>query len=262
MSSKFLIAFSLYGSNPLYTVGALRNAETVGIHYPGWRIRFYVNETVPAEIIKGLRERGAELVEIPGKDNCFAAFWRFEAFADTDLEVCLMRDCDSRFSEREAAAVKEWVASGKDFHIMRDHPGHHSKILAGMWGARTSAMRDIKQLLAQHLVGQDFYGKDQYFLGEHIYPCAKKSAVIHDEFFRYEKFARSFPLPRADGEFVGERIDENEEPEKAQRVILQRGLSPRQRRRSLWNYRLTSLFGEEKLIRWKEYLRHLFFRQK
>ena len=31
----------------------------------------------------------------------------------------MSRDLDSRFSEREQAAVKEWLDSGYDFHFMR-----------------------------------------------------------------------------------------------------------------------------------------------
>ena len=41
-----------------------------------------------------------------------------------------------RFSARESAAVSEWLSSDLPFHIMRDHNYHHSRILAGMWGAK------------------------------------------------------------------------------------------------------------------------------
>lgn len=32
--------------------------------------------------------------------------------------------------------MEQWLASNKTFHVMRDHPQHDTKILAGMWGAR------------------------------------------------------------------------------------------------------------------------------
>jgi hypothetical protein len=41
-----------------------------------------------------------------------------------------------RFSEREVAAVQQWMMSDLPFHIMRDHPQHKTTILGGMWGAR------------------------------------------------------------------------------------------------------------------------------
>ena len=32
------------------------------------------------------------------------------------------RDLDSRVSPREVEAVREWLATSRTFHIMRDHP--------------------------------------------------------------------------------------------------------------------------------------------
>ena len=43
----------------------------------------------------------------------------------------LSRDVDSNISEREVAAVKQWLNSDASFHVMRDHPQHGVFILAG-----------------------------------------------------------------------------------------------------------------------------------
>ncbi len=51
---KKIISFSLWGDNPKYTIGAIRNAELTPIIYPGWISRFYCGESVPTEIIKTL----------------------------------------------------------------------------------------------------------------------------------------------------------------------------------------------------------------
>ena len=48
----------------------------------------------------------------------------------------IARDLDSRFTDREQAAVVEWLNSNKSFHIMRDHPLHINAILAGTWGCK------------------------------------------------------------------------------------------------------------------------------
>ena len=44
---KRVVSYGLYGSNPKYTTGAIRNAELVKIYFPGWVARFYVDDTVP-----------------------------------------------------------------------------------------------------------------------------------------------------------------------------------------------------------------------
>ena len=48
----------------------------------------------------------------------------------------MSRDLDSQFSEREQAAVQEWLQSNKAFHITRDHPAHKLPILGGCWGCK------------------------------------------------------------------------------------------------------------------------------
>ena len=53
---------------------------------------------------------------------------RFLPAIDRHIDVFFSRDLDSRINDREAAAVKEFLASDEsDLHVMRDHPGksHH-----------------------------------------------------------------------------------------------------------------------------------------
>jgi hypothetical protein len=51
----------------------------------------------------------------------------------------LSRDLDSRLTGREVAAVSEWLATGRAFHFMRDHPDHGTTILGSGWGWRYTA---------------------------------------------------------------------------------------------------------------------------
>jgi hypothetical protein len=111
-------------------------------------------------------------------------------------------------------AVKEWISSGKSIHIMRDHPAHKIPfgassigILAGMWGIKGNIL-PMKQLITDFLDQQlQQYGIDQKFL-ESINLRYKSDALIHDEFFE----GVCFPIERENNRFVGERIDENEQP--------------------------------------------------
>ena len=48
----------------------------------------------------------------------------------------MSRDLDGQFSEREQAAVQEWLQSNKAFHITRDHPAHKFPIPGGCWGCK------------------------------------------------------------------------------------------------------------------------------
>ena len=50
-----LITFSLWGQNPKYLYGALKNAELAKTIYPGWICRFYIAASVPFPIVNQLR---------------------------------------------------------------------------------------------------------------------------------------------------------------------------------------------------------------
>ena len=53
-------------------------------------------------------------------------FWRFQVLSDPTVSVFGSRDVDSYLTEREAAAVRAWLVSGKQWHVMRDGPFHRS----------------------------------------------------------------------------------------------------------------------------------------
>ena len=43
----------------------------------------------------------------------------------------MSRDTDSSISTREDAAIREWLRYDKNFHVLRDHPGHCIPMLGG-----------------------------------------------------------------------------------------------------------------------------------
>lgn len=199
-----VVAYSLWGDNPKYTIGAIKNAELVKNMYPGWEARFYVGQSVPKDILSSLRDREANVIEMNEPGDWRGMFWRFEAAGDFDVEVMVSRDCDSRISQREVAAVNQWLSSDAMFHIMRDHPWHGTPILGGMWGVKAPLLRNIKNLMSQFEKG-NFWQVDQNFL-KLLYPHVAQYAMVHDDFF--EK--KPWPLPRNGLEFVGQVFDENE----------------------------------------------------
>ena len=62
---KKVISFSLWGTTPMYTVGAVKNAELAPKIYPGWICRFYVSNDVPPPILDELSQFShVEIVEM------------------------------------------------------------------------------------------------------------------------------------------------------------------------------------------------------
>lgn len=200
-----IVSYSLWGNDPKYTIGALRNAELVNSLYPGWEPRFYVGSSTNKSVVKDLKNKGANVIEMEDAGDWRGMFWRFEAAADPNVDIMISRDCDSRITQREVDAVLQWVSSNAMFHIMRDHPWHNAPILGGMWGVKAPLLRNIKELIKQFDKG-NFWQVDQNFL-KLLYPYVAKCAMVHDDFF--EK--KPWPSPRQKLEFVGQVFNENEE---------------------------------------------------
>ena len=136
---KKVITFSLWGDNPIYNVGSIKNAELAKIHYPDFECWFYIHkESVPEKTIEELvKLNNTKIIFKSGDlDNCKPMMWRFEAIDDPEVEIMMSRDTDTRIWDREVISVNAWLKSDKLFHIMRDHPYHKSVIMGGMFGTR------------------------------------------------------------------------------------------------------------------------------
>ena len=211
--SRKLISFSLYGSGPLYLQGALRNVYLAPLIYPGWSVRLYVSQEIDESLVRQLSDAGAEVVRKERRGEIDGMFWRFLPAADASFDAVIIRDVDSRLTHREALAVEEWLASGRDLHIMRDHPCHRVVIMAGMWGCRGGAIPDLERRIDDWNVWHR-KGHDQDFLRDQVYPQRMHSLLVHSDLYAYEgEDCRPFPVPRDHGHFVGCVIDaDRDEP--------------------------------------------------
>jgi hypothetical protein len=206
------LSFSLWGNNPIYTIGAIKNAELWKTVYPDWQMIVYYDNTVPEDIILKLDELGVETIK--NDTEIYGCFWRFLISDRDDCGYAVFRDCDSRISIREKMAVDEWINSEKTLHVMRDHPAHATPfgtnglgILAGMWGIKGNTL-PVKEMILNFLNEKtNYYGIDQTFL-KTIYLMFENDKITHDEFF--EK--KPFPIQREPGNFVGGRIGIDDKP--------------------------------------------------
>lgn len=206
-----IISISLWGKEPKYTVGAIRNAELAKIHYSDFKFRVYVDESVSEVDKQSLLAAEAQVFQVRANTHSggwAGLFWRYFPSLDPSTEILLPRDADSRLSVREVSAVRSWLESGCILHVMRDHPGQYMPIMGGMCGMRGDGLR----LLGVHL--NNFlqqpralgYNSDQMFLESVFADTPMEKICLHDEIFDDKKF----PTSRIGSEYVGEIFDENE----------------------------------------------------
>lgn len=226
------ISYSLWGDNKVYTYGMIENVFAARKHFPMWILKVHVNETVPLPIVEWLAQQpNVEVIRHPGFEKRSAnTLWRYcDAFMGEDQEedvIALFRDADSRLSARDARLVHEWLASTKDFHIVRDHPGHTVPVLAGTFGLRHKGLKylpqqngnnDINKPPMNFVRGKDFfisyiskitpetdrYMVDQFFLAQ-LYPFIINRTLVHASDNAYEPFAT--PIEHVETGFIGEVV--------------------------------------------------------
>lgn len=210
-----VISCAVWGMDDKYCKGLIRNTELWWKFYPEWIQRVYHDSTIPAWLHHELIMRDCELKLMPNSVGFWGLYWRTLPACDTSIEYMMSRDTDSRPTEREASAVREWEESGKPFHAMRDHRAHSVPILGGMWGCRPPLVPWFRGLYEEwigqvqtgaHRRGLYFY-TDQIFMRDAVWPRVKDMCIAHDDAGRYGGDVRPFPSPMINGHFVGEVID-------------------------------------------------------
>lgn len=178
---KKIISFSLFGNNPMYLQGIERNLKLAERHYPGWRVRLYVETATLNANARLFQNLDLEIISFVQDYPNKGLFERFRPMYEEDVEIWISRDLDSRITSREAAAVFEWEESNLKLHVMRDSHNHSYPIMAGMFGMKKIKPWQRTHIKIQtHLYFDRDMSKDQEFLMNVVWPKFKNSCFIHD----------------------------------------------------------------------------------
>lgn len=233
---KMVISMALYGKDPAHTWGAIRNAQLAPIVFPGWTLRLHIphpghfpqNVTVPARITRKLKHLGAEIVYV-NESDIPQKYWSYIVATDATVKYFLVRDVDSRISDRDAAAVNEWLDKFNDtaVHCIRDNPRHaHTPIVDGLWGGNGKKLTEIlhgKNLveLVQEFLTNISRTESEHsmlsnvslehkssFLEQILWPRVAEAILCHDSVSCDSWNASvSFPVSRLDAEYLGQKFD-------------------------------------------------------
>jgi GR25 family glycosyltransferase involved in LPS biosynthesis len=198
-----VICFSLWGHNLRYLRGALRNVLLIPEIYPHWTPRFYVDDSVPSELIQQITQLGAEVFRMPlGQSIKDKLTWRFQVANDSKVARFLVRDCDSVVNLRESHAVDAWIKSDRYFHVMRDWWTHTDPVLAGMWGGVAGVLPPLEPLLKSYVPkARETPNIDQWFLRDYLWDAIRQSALVHDRCYGGSDGSCAWPDPDPEGTF-------------------------------------------------------------
>ena len=220
-----LIAYSVYGEDDKYLVGALRNAELRREYDILGKVTqvFVLGNDVPLWVAAGLERRGAEVLR-GGLWTDHPVLAR-QTVADLPCDAFFIRDVDSRPGPREVHAMAAWMRSSEPFHIMRDHPYHFNPIMAGMWGGIPRMFQDPHPKMIDRIIAWKennprpplghHYGYDQRFVAESLWPLMQQHGVLQHDSFHRTRFSGSVPFPDGDPttHFVGAVFDAEDRPD-------------------------------------------------
>lgn len=214
---KKVFSFSLFGNEPKYCKGLLKNVQVIEKAFPGWEVWVYCGEGIPEDTILALSDYPFVKFIGTGETGMMNKFFRFFPIDDPDVEICIVRDADSRIYARDTACIQEFLASDKCLHIIRDHPNHHHRMMAGMWGCRKDILKYLPFSFTvmfiqwrQSRSATDFWSDTQY-LCDMIYPYVWQQALVHDETQNYEptEQKKPFPYPLEGEHFIGQVYEFN-----------------------------------------------------
>ena len=195
---KKIISFSLWGNDPKYVQGIIKNIELIPKIYPGWESIVYIGSSVKSEQVKNLNTR---ICYVDENTTIYrhGAYWRFLPIFEENDSYIIFRDADSRISMRESEEVRKWIDSGLLVHNIKDHPNHHHfPIMAGMWGIRTGVISiSLKDMIMW--ANKVYYLSDQHWLSACVYPVTSTSM--------YQSYLDGKTI-----DFVGQSYTENNIP--------------------------------------------------
>ena len=166
-----VFSFCLYGSDDNYYTGLLENIEIIKQYYPDFEIYVY----------KGICEKewpieGATVISTE-REGAVNMLYRYLPLKFA--QIGFVRDTDSRITERDRWCIDDFLKSDKDYHIIRDHFWHKSKIMGGLFGWKVPL--DICFDLSV-----DFgYSVDEAVLEQVLYPRLRSRILVHTNICSY-----------------------------------------------------------------------------
>ncbi|GAB6026326.1 hypothetical protein CHUAL_012532 [Chamberlinius hualienensis] len=222
-----VVTFSFYGKlQRAYFIGIEENAKLLKRFYPNWVMRVYHRTDLS---VYSTKKKFCRLwCKYDYLDFCDVRYlpsplfnmsyvnpmlWRAFTLGDPLVDRFVSRDLDSLLSNRETAAVNEWINSEKTWHFMRDHPMHGYIIMGGMWGGMNKDLK-LTTAILQLIIADSLNntGTDQDVLTRVLFPIAEENGdyINHDSYSCLEnKPKNSWPWPvkrKNRKEFVGNPV--------------------------------------------------------
>jgi len=214
-----VFSFCIYGTNKKYCQGLIENIKIIQNNYPDFEVWIYGGFDVPVEYVNKYHQfTNVRYIELPYNDLTLM-YYRFMPIDNSNVELCFIRDADSRIGERDQWCINQFINNDMKFHIIRDHNQHKLRIMGGMWGIKQGILNESIQEMfyiwkdkTNHKLTD--YRSDQYFLQDCIYNLIKNDVLIHSDYnFYSDENISKIECDNTSNNFVGNVYDYKDEQE-------------------------------------------------
>jgi hypothetical protein len=217
-----VFSFTLFGSEDKYCKGMIRNAEEIQKRFPEAKTYIFCGNDIPDSILSTLESFPSVQLFKTNQIGLINKIYRYLPIDDPDVDVCIVRDADSRVYDRDETSIRDFLKSDKLCQIIRDHKVHKVAILGGMVSFKKGCLLANMRELIGHFITEELDNKpfefedDQNFLKKYIYPLIVRNALIQDEYdqpFEPPEFHTKISKPRVFPHFIGQIYIFNEKGE-------------------------------------------------
>jgi hypothetical protein len=181
-TGKKVFSFCIYGESRTYLEGLLSNLSTITSRYASFEKHVYAGSDISEAYIAACESFHSTYVHrLPFTGGRLMSH-RFLAIDLPNVELMIVRDADSRITDRDRWCIDDFIASDFDLFTIRDHKYHYREIMGGLWGMRRIAgfsMCDAYEKYTAISKGIDRYQSDQDFLRNFVYRRFRQSLLAY-----------------------------------------------------------------------------------
>jgi hypothetical protein len=213
---KLCFSYCLYGKfNPKYYVGLEKNIEYILKRFPDSCIYLWFGSDVEDQYFEKYNKNDQiRIIKKKDETGHIMMSYRFASIDFIDCDVMLVRDADSRISDREIILNEDFFASQYLLHTIRDHRGHHIPLMGGAFSVKKELMTkynikilNIIKYYKMKNIKLDYYNSDQNLLVSIFYNNFKHLLLVHSTKNIFSDINFIKINPPEDNNFCGQVID-------------------------------------------------------
>ncbi|ESO06885.1 hypothetical protein HELRODRAFT_170916 [Helobdella robusta] len=216
-----VVSMSLFGNDVSSVYGILRYAQLLPIVFPEWRLRVYTSLTekslkVLKIVARKLENFGVEVINLNNSNasKLPPELWKYLIIDDLKVKRFIVRDSDTRPSEREFMALEDWTASNISvpFYCIRDHYSHVNQALPlGLFGGIPKMIKTLLGAPSETFL-LNIAKNGLKYMHETLWKKFQMSVFCHDS-VSCNDWSGSHPFPalRMGDAYVGRKFDSNDQ---------------------------------------------------